>query len=129
MKKHNKTKWLNMGPVIVHFGFCGSEKAYSKTMQKMGIDGYGDFIPSGVGSCVHVFDSDKMNRTILMCYDTSTIPNKTRNQVDSLIAHECYHVAQWCIDYMNEKPDAHETFAYIVQYVFGFVTNELWGDE
>lgn len=125
---HKKPKWLNMGPIIVHFGFCGSESAYLKAMKHMGVEGYGEFIPQGATASVHVFDSDKRNRTIIMCYDASLIHSKTRNQVDSLIAHEAAHVAQWCIDYMNEKGDAKETFAYIVQYVFGFVTSKLWGD-
>ena len=66
--------------------------------------------------------------TILMCYDATAKTDNTRKQIDSLIAHEAAHVAQYCLEYMREKSDARETFAYVVQYVFGFVTNELWGD-
>ena len=129
MKKHNKTKWLNMGPIIVHFGFCGSEKAYRKTMKRMGVSDPMPFVSPGAGASVRSFEKPGSNMTILMCYDAESDSSSTRNQIDSLIAHEAAHVAQYCLEYMQEKPDAHETFAYIVQYVFGFVTNELWGDE
>ena len=128
VKKHNKTKWLNMGPVIVHFGFCGSEKAYRKTMKRMGVSDPMPFVSPGAGASVRTFEKPGANMTILMCYDTESESSNTRNQIDSLIAHEAAHVAQYCLEYMREKTDAHETFAYIVQYVFGFVTNELWGD-
>ena len=128
MKKHNKTKWLNMGPIIVHFGFCGSEKAYCKTMNRMGVSDPMPFVSPGAGASVRSFEKPGANMTILMCYDAESDSSNTRNQIDSLIAHEAAHVAHYCLEYMREKPDAHETFAYIVQYVFGFVTNELWGD-
>ena len=128
MKKHNKTKWLNMGPIVVHFGFCGSEKAYRKTMKRMGVSDPMPFVSPGAGASVRTFEKPGANMTILMCYDAESESGNTRNQIDSLIAHEAAHVAQYCLEYMREKPDAHETFAYIVQYVFGFVTSELWGD-
>ena len=128
MKKHNKTKWLNMGPIIVHFGFCGSEKAYRKTLNRMGVSDPMPFVSPGAGASVRTFEKPGANMTILMCYDAESESSNTRNQIDSLIAHEAAHVAQYCLEYMREKHDAHETFAYIVQYVFGFVTNELWGD-
>ena len=128
MKKHNKTKWLDMGPIIVHFGFCGSEKAYRKTMKRMGVSDTMPFVSPGAGASVRTFERPGSNMTILMCYDATAKTDNTRNQIDSLIAHEAAHVAQYSIEYMNEKGDAKETFAYIVQYVFGFVTNELWGD-
>ena len=129
MKKHNKTKWLNMGPIIVHFGFCGSEKAYRKTMKRMGVSDQMPFVSPGAGASVRTFEKPGANMTILMCYDAESESSSTRNQIDSLIAHEAAHVAQYCMEYMHEKSDAHETFAYIVQYVFGFVANELCGDE
>ena len=128
MKKHNKTKWLDMGPVIVHFGFCGSEKAYRNTMKIMGVSDHMPFVSQGAGASVRTFEKPGANITILMCYDAESDSRNTRNQIDSLIAHEATHVAQYCLEYMREKSDAHETFAYIVQYVFGFVTNELWGE-
>ena len=128
MKKHSKTKWLNMGPIIIHFGFCGSEKAYLKTMKCMGVSDPMPFVSPGAGASVRTFEKPGANMTILMCYDATAKTDNTRNQIDSLIAHEAAHVAQHCLEYMREKPDAHETFAYIVQYVFGFVTSELWGD-
>ena len=117
-----------MGPVIVHFGFCGSEKAYRKTMKHMGVEDPMPFVSPGCGASVRTFEKPGANMTILMCYDAESESGNTRNQIDSLIAHEAAHVAQYCLEYMREKADAHETFAYIVQYVFGFVTNELWGD-
>jgi len=56
MSKHNKTKWLDMGPVIVHFGFCGSDKAYRKTMKRMGVEDSVPFVSPGCGASVRTFE-------------------------------------------------------------------------
>ena len=129
MSRHKKVVWLNMGPVIVHFGFCGSERAYKGALKHCGITDAGEFIPSGAGACVHVFESTERALMLLLCYDAKNATKKRRGQVDALMAHECAHVAQHCMDYMRETPAARETFAYIVQYAFGFVSERLWGQE
>ena len=124
---NKKTQWLAMGPVNAYFGFCGSEKAYLKTMKKIGVSDPCDFVSSGAGATVHTI-SNGGTPTFLMCIDVEAARlNYTRNQIDALVCHEASHVAQWCVEEMNAKGER-ELFAYIAQYVFGFAAKTIWGD-
>ena len=125
---HKKTQWLAMGPVNVYFGFCGSEKAYNKSVKKMGVENPPEFISCGAGATLHTLSSGGA-LTLLMCLDVESAKKQyTRIQIDALIAHEAAHVAQRCVDEMVAH-DEKELFAYIVQYSFGFVANLVWGDK
>ena len=120
-----KTHWLAMGPINVYFGFCGSERAYNKTIKKLGVEHPPEFIHCGAGATLHTL-SDGGAPTLLMCLDVESVKKQyTRIQIDALIAHEAAHAAQRCVDEMRAH-DERELFAYTVQYVFGFVTNLLW---
>ena len=125
---HNKTQWLAMGPVNVYFGFCGSEKAYRKSIKKMEVESSPEFISCGAGATLHTLSSGGAP-TLLMCLDVESAKKQyTRIQIDALIAHEAAHVAQRCVDEMVAH-DERELFAYIVQHSFGFVANLVWGDK
>ena len=125
---NKKTQWLAMGPVNAYFGFCGSEKAYLKTMKKIGVSDPCDFVSSGAGATLHTLSSGGAP-TLLMCLDVESAKKQyTRIQIDALIAHEAAHVAQRCVDEMAAH-DERELFAYIVQHSFGFVANLVWGDK
>ena len=125
---HKKTQWLAMGPVNVYFGFCGSEKAYRKSIKKMAVENPPEFIPCGAGAVLHTL-SDGGAPTLLMCLDVESVKKQyNRIQIDALIAHESAHVAQRCVDEMVAH-DEKELFAYIVQYSFGCVANLVWGDK
>ena len=125
---HKKTQWLAMGPVNVYFGFCGSEKAYNKSVKKMGVENPPEFISFGAGAMLHTLSSGGAP-TLLMCLDVESAKKQyTRIRIDALIAHESSHVAQRCVDEMAAH-DEKELFAYIVQHSFGFVANLVWGDK
>lgn len=107
--------WCERGLFPVHFGFCPSQKAWDKEMERLGkiTESY----PTSHGKATPFKNKD----TGSVCGVLVTVSEdrkRTVCQVVGLLVHESVHVWQEVLKSMGEDKPSSEFEAYALQHIF-----------
>jgi hypothetical protein len=108
------THWISLGILPTHLGFAPSEKAWNRTMKRLGVKGLP--YPASAG-CLTRFERDG-SLTLIMTLGDAFDSKVSRVQVAALIAHEATHAKQMICEKIGETNPSMEFEAYLVQAIF-----------
>ena len=128
MSGRTKIDYIPIGAIPIHFGVTASEKAYEREMARLGIKDYGPWVSPGAFATTHLFEHNSevngFNKTVLICFKDV---GKFRFANAAHVAHEAFHVTQFCFEAMQEDRPGEEVTAYLLQLIVESVLHSLCG--
>lgn len=110
-KRKNSTVWLNRGWFPVYIGFVPSERAWLRTMKKMGVKD-APYPQQTAGHCAYFVTN--IEGTILISLNESD-SKADPDQIIALLAHECQHALHFVFEHIGESKPSSELLAYGIQ--------------
>lgn len=109
-----RTVWCERGWMPFYYGFCPSEKAWRRTMGRMGLSEVP--YPKAAAHCMS-FDNPHGDRCSIVTVNEAN-DKKLASGIIGLIAHEAMHVWQELMERIGESAPSSEWGAYSYQAIF-----------
>lgn len=127
----SRVKYFDVGAYPLFFGFCGSERAFNKELDRLGIDkSKAEYLTPGAAACTHVMhyldkDDHIKDINILVAIDIEAASSWHPTKLMGVCTHEAVHVKQHIFETIEERKPGVEHEAYMVQYIAQLLFKEV----
>lgn len=118
-------EWLDRSTdTLPYFTLAGTDELYREACAHLGIAYPEAYIPEKANACVHYYENQKGESSIIVCFDIVKWLDRDQVQTLALLVHEASHVVNEHFEQLGEKNPASEQRAYALQYVFAELFHE-----
>lgn len=118
MKVVDKVFYLQRSIFPVKIGFTMSEKAYTKEIKRINVQGAYPFIHTSLAhGCVHMLENPESGRLCIMTLCPKAMRQMNITQKAGIIAHESMHIVRYVEQSIGESRFSDETEAYFLHYL------------
>ena len=111
----DRVVWLDRGWQPVLFGFCPSEKAWKREMNRLGSADLP--YPSSGGSCSRFKATETSSECILVTIRDGEEKRRSLEEIVGILVHEATHVWQFILEHIGEDKASPEMEAYALQAI------------